>query len=179
MRHDRQVFYEVQRFPLRRAAVALAIPPCGMVGLLIWQVVLGHPWGKQPLSNGNIIGWTVFLWIVYFRLITVRMVTEVRDAELVVSLRGLWRARHILLNDIRAAEMITYDPERDYGGYGIRTGRFGKAYVASGQRGVRLRLVKGGTVIVGSQRPEELADILRSSATRIRTGACEESAGQT
>jgi hypothetical protein len=171
MHHSRQVFYEVQRFPLRRIGVALAIPPCGMVGLLIWQVVLGHPWGKQPLSNGNIIGWTVFLWIVYFRLITVRMVTEVRDAELVVSLRGLWRARHVLLNDIRSAEVITYDPERDYGGYGIRTGRFGKAYVASGQRGVRLKLASGATLVVGSQRPEELGGILRSSATRVQTDA--------
>jgi hypothetical protein len=80
MSDSRQSFYEVQRFPLRRVAVALAIPPCGMVALLIWQVVLGHPWGKQPMSNANIIGWTAFLWLIYLRLITVRLVTQVRDA---------------------------------------------------------------------------------------------------
>ena len=52
-----------------------------MLGLLIWQVILGHPWGKQPMSNANVIGWTMFLWLIYFRLITVRLVTEVRDRE--------------------------------------------------------------------------------------------------
>src|ERR1700733_13633082 len=79
---SRPVFREVQRFPLRRIAVALASPPCFMLGLLIWQVVLGHPWGKHPMSNGDVIGWTVFLCLVYLRLITVRLSTQVRGREL-------------------------------------------------------------------------------------------------
>lgn len=166
-----RLFHEKQRFPLRRIGLVLATPPCVALGLLIWQVVLRHPWGKQTMSNASIIGWTAFLWILYFRLITVRLVTEVRGAELIVSLRGFWRARRIPLGDIRLAEMIRYDPERDYGGYGIRTGRFGKAYIATGQRGVRMKLANGATVVVGSQRPGELAGILSGSATRAQTGA--------
>jgi hypothetical protein len=166
MGRSHQLFYEAQRFTLGRTAVALAIPPCGMLGMLIWQVVLGHPWRKQPMSNANVIGWTVFLWIIYFRLITVRLVTEVRDSELLVSLRGFWRPRHIRLSDIRSAEIISYDPGRDYGGYGIRSTRREKAYIASGTRGVRLKLASGATVVVGSQRFEELAGILRGSSPR-------------
>ena len=131
-----------------------------MLGVLIWQVVLGHPWGKQPISNGNVIGWTIFLWAIFFRLITVRLVTEVCGGELVISLRGFWRSRRILLNEIRSAEIISYDPVRDYGGYGIRTGRFGKAYIAAGTRGVRIKLANGATVVLGSQRPEELVGFL-------------------
>jgi hypothetical protein len=161
-----QLFFEKQRFPLRRIGVALAIPPCGMLGLLVWQVVLGHSWGKHPMSNGNVIGWTIFLWVVYLRLITVRLVTEVNKAELVISLRGFWRPRHIPLDAIRSTEAIAYDPLRDYGGYGIRTGRFGKAYIAAGTRGVRLKLASGATVIVASDRPDELAAILSKSANR-------------
>jgi hypothetical protein len=155
-----QLFYEKQRFSLRRVGPALATPPCIMLGVLIWQVVLGHPWGKQPMSNGNVIGWTIFLWAIFFRLITVRLVTEARDDELVISLRGFWRSRRILLNEIRSAEVISYDPIRDYGGYGIRTGRFGKAYIAAGTRGVRIKLANGATVVIGSQRSEELAGFL-------------------
>ena len=116
------------------------------------------------MSNGNVIGWTIFLWAIFFRLITVRLVTEVRDGELVISLRGFWRSRRILLNEIRSAEAISYDPVRDYGGYGIRTGRFGKAYIAAGTRGVRIKLANGATVVAGSQRPEELASLLISQA---------------
>jgi hypothetical protein len=31
-----------------------------MLGLLIWHVMLGHPWGKHPMSNGNLIFWSIF-----------------------------------------------------------------------------------------------------------------------
>jgi hypothetical protein len=155
-------FYEKQGLPLRRIAIALLVPPCIMLGLLIWQVVLGHPWGKSPMSNGNVIGWTVFLWLIYLRLITVRLVTEVRDGTLVVAMRGLWRSRRIPLADIQSADTVTFDPERDYGGYGIRSNREGKAYIASGHQGVRLKLANGATFVVGSQRSDELAGILRS-----------------
>ena len=157
------VFREVQRFPLRRIAVALASPPCFMLGLLIWQVLLGHPWGKHPMSNGDVIGWTAFLWLIYFRLITVRLVTEVRQGALLIRMRGLWRLRRVPLDRIQSVETITHDIARDYGGYGFRTTREGKAYVANGGRGVRVTLAGGEKLVVGSQRPDELARMLRAS----------------
>jgi hypothetical protein len=157
------IFREVQRFPLRRIAVALASPPCFMLGLLIWQVLLGHPWGKHSMSNGDVIGWTVFLWLIYFRLITVRLVTEVRQGELTIAMRGLWRLRRVPLDRIQSVETITHDIARDYGGYGFRSTRAGKAYVANGGRGVRVTLAGGEKLVVGSQRPDELARMLRES----------------
>ena len=98
----------------------------------------------------------------------IRLVTEVRDADLVVSLRGLWAARHIPLGSIQSVETITFDPEGDFGGYGIRSTRQGKAYVAGGHRGVRLKLVNRTALVLGSQRPEDLTAILSNSA-RSRT----------
>ncbi len=154
-------FYEKQRFPLRRIAIALLVPPCIMLSLLVSQVMLGHPWGAKPLPNSHVVGWTLFLWAVYFRLITVRLVTEVRDQKLIVALRGLFRTRRISLADIQSAETVTFDPDRDYGGFGIRSNREGKAYIASGHQGVRLKLANGATVVVGSERSKELAGILR------------------
>jgi hypothetical protein len=156
-----RLFYEKQRFPLRRVALGLAAPPCVMLGLLIWQVVLGRPVWKQPMSNGNVIGWTIFLWLIYFRLLTVRLVTEVRDGTLVIALRGLWRARRVPLGDIQSVETITFDPQRDYGGYGIRSTRQGTAYLADGNQGVRLKLLNGAALVVGSQRSSELLRFLR------------------
>jgi len=138
-----------------------------MALLLIWQVILGHPWGKQPMSNNSVIGWTIFLWLVYLRLVTVRLVTEVRTDVLAVAMRGLWRARRIPLVEIKSAKTVNYDPERDYGGYGVRTARSGTAYIAAGNRGVRLELSKGGTVLLGSERPDELVSAIKGYATRV------------
>lgn len=170
MASSASVFREVQRFPLRRIGLALASPPCFMLGLLIWQVVLGHTWGKHPMSNGDVIGWTVFLWLIYIRLITVRLVIEVRPGELSIAMRGLWRLRRVPLDQIKAVETIAHDPARDYGGYGIRSTRAGKAYVAGGSLGVRITLASGEKLVVGTQRPDELAAALRAPAVLPRSG---------
>jgi hypothetical protein len=150
------IFYEQQSFPQRRTRILLAIPPGAMLLLLAWQVILGHPWGTKPMSNAGVIGWTAFLWLVYFRLVTVRLVSHVDLKTLSVGMRGLWRARRIPLMEVASAKVVAYDAARDYGGYGVRTMRHGKAYIAGGNRGVRLELLKGGAVLIGSARPEEL-----------------------
>lgn len=131
-----------------------------MLALLIWQVVLGHSWGKAPMSNGNVIGWTIFLWLAYFRLITVRLVTEIRGGELMVAMRGLWRSRRVPLDPIQSVEIIDHDPVRDFGGYGIRTTGAGTAYLADGGGGVRLTLANGEKLVIGSKRADELAQFL-------------------
>jgi len=154
------LFYEEQRFQLPFLRLMLAIPPAILTLLAIWQVGLGHPWGKRPMSNASIIGWSIFLWLVYLRLIFVRLVTELRAGELRVSMRGLHRKRQIPLSDIKSAEMVTFDPIRDFRGYGIRTTKRAIAYLAAGNEGVRLQLARGKPVIVGSQRPKDLADAI-------------------
>jgi len=151
-----ELFHERQSFRQRRVRILLAIPPAAMLLLVVWQVILGRPWGTNPMSNGRLTGWTVFLWLVYLRLVTVRLVTHIASGELTVGMRGLWRESHIPLHEIKSAKVVTYDAARDYGGYGIRTTRRGKAYIAGGNRGVRLELVKGGAVLIGSARAEEL-----------------------
>jgi hypothetical protein len=108
----------------------------------------------------------VFLWLIYFRLITVRLVTEVRPGELRIAMRGLWRLRRVPLNGMQSVETITHDIARDYGGYGIRDIRGGKAYVARGQQGVRITLASGEKVVVGSERPDELAAAVRVKSTQ-------------
>lgn len=144
----------------------MAIPPLGMLALLIWQVVLGHTWGKSSLSNGNVIGWTIFLWLIYLRLITVRLVTEIRGGELKVGMRGLWRSQRVALNRIQAVEVLDYDPVRDFGAYGVRNTRAGTAYLAGGTGGVRIKLAGNKTLVVGSRRPDELARALRERMPR-------------
>jgi hypothetical protein len=154
------LFYEKQIFKHSRVRYLLAILPAAFLLLLIWQVILRHPTGRQPLSNGNVIGWTVFLWLVYLRLITLKLVTEVHAGNLHLSMHGLWSIRKIPLAGIGSAEVVIYDPVKDYGGYGIRLSPRGRAYIASGNRGVRLTLMKGMKVLVGSQRPQELAQAI-------------------
>jgi hypothetical protein len=154
-------FHEVQRFPLRRTAAALSVPPLAMLLLTIWQVILGHDMGQYAMPNKSLVGWTVFLWVLFFRLITVSLVTSVRDGQLVITLRGLWRARRLPLSEIKSVEIITFEAKRDYGGSGIRSIPNGTAYLGKGEKGVRLSLKNGASIVMSSERPEELAKALR------------------
>jgi hypothetical protein len=154
-----RVFHEVQRLRQWHIRIVLALPPTALLFITIRQVVFHHRWGAHPISNGGLIFLTILLTAVYLRLITVRLVTDVNSGELAVGLRGLWRRRHVPLSAIRAAEAVEYNP-LDYGGYGIRSGPGGLAYIADGNRGVQLELNDGRKLLIGSQRPSELARAL-------------------
>lgn len=56
---------------------------------------------------------------------------------------------------IASAEVVTYNPIRDYGGWGIR-GLPVVCLNARGNRGVKLKLKDGKSMLIGSQKPEEL-----------------------
>ncbi len=54
-------------------------------------------------------------------------------------------------------EARRYRPIWEYGGWGVRFGRRGRAYNVSGDRGVELTLANGKRVLIGSQHSDELA----------------------
>jgi len=61
---------------------------------------------------------------------------------------------------IQKAEPITYSPIKDYGGWGIRYRRRGKAYNVSGNKGVLLTLQDGNNVLIGSKNHEVLCSAI-------------------
>ena len=112
--------------------------------------------GGFPFSLGITVG---FALPTVFVLGVLRMTTEVAPTGIDVWFGWIpTYRRKIDLASIRAVEAITYQPFADYGGWGIRFGRDGeKALNARGDRGVRLIMIDGSKLMIGSQRPEELA----------------------
>jgi hypothetical protein len=71
-------------------------------------------------------------------------------------------ARTIRLEDVVAAESVAYHPLREYGGWGIKGWSRRKiAYNVRGDRGALPILAGGRTVLIGSQRSDELATAIR------------------
>jgi hypothetical protein len=69
--------------------------------------------------------------------------------------------RAIPLGEVRRVEVVRYRAIRDHGFWGLRTTRDGeRVFTARGDRAVRLHLADGSRVLIGSQRPEELAAVL-------------------
>ena len=68
-----------------------------------------------------------------------------------------------LFEDIDTYQTCTYNALKDYGGWGIRYGPKGKAYNVSGNRGLKLRLKDGRTVLIGSRSAEALEQACQQS----------------
>jgi len=132
----------------------------------IQQIVLGAQWGTKPAPDWGV--WLIFLiagLIVPVFMFGTRLETIVTQDALRLHYRFLKR-RTVPLADIVSAHAVTYHPLLEYGGWGLRwsPGR-GWAWNAAGNRGVRLELAGGKKLLVGSQRPEALAEALEKAAS--------------
>lgn len=66
------------------------------------------------------------------------------------------------VEDLGKCYVRTYKPILEYGGWGIRYGIRGKAYNVSGNRGIQLVFKNGRQLLIGSQKPYELAEAVSS-----------------
>ena len=127
---------------------------------LFKQLVLGEPWGNRPPPNWALALITLLLLLFIIWIYQMRLVTEVRDDGLYVQFVWLTRRRKIPFSEIKSYAARTYSPLLEYGGWGVRYGFGGKAYNVSGNRGVQLEFTDGKRLLIGSQRPEELAQAI-------------------
>lgn len=170
-------FQERQRFRQPWLWILLLCIGTGQIGLFAYglyqQLYLQKPWGNNPLSDAGLVTIAIVIAAFFLAILLLFFLLELRvhvDADGVhVRFRPFFRKR-IALESIVRCEARTYRPILEYGGWGIRwslTGR-GWAYNVSGDRGVQLELVDGKCILIGSQRPNDLADAI-SQAKSART----------
>jgi hypothetical protein len=162
-------FREVQGFRqwwLWALMLLTAIGTIGVFGYGIYvQIIEGTPWGDNPMSDTGLIVagaiTTVLTVGIAGLILSARLITEVRSDGIYVRFFPIrWKA--IPYEEIASYQTKTYHPIRDYGGWGIRWGREGKAYIAGGNEGVQLLLNDGKKVLLGSRRMEELEAAIRT-----------------
>jgi hypothetical protein len=90
------------------------------------------------------------------------METVLVEEELRIRFGRRMRYR-IPLKNITRAFYRAYSPLAEYGGWGIRTGKQGRAFNMRGNEGVQLVLRSGQRVLIGSQRPEELVRAIQKA----------------
>jgi hypothetical protein len=92
-----------------------------------------------------------------------RLETTVGGEDLTVQFGWLPAfQKRILLRDVEQAEVCSYRPLRDFGGWGWRYGRGGtQAFTVKGHSGVCLTMRNGKRYLIGSERSEELLRALQ------------------
>lgn len=102
-------------------------------------------------------------------LLSTTLITEVRPEGLYVRFKLLWPERTIPYYQIVKVEAKRYRPILDYGGWGVRGIAPVKAFNVSGNRGVLLSMTNGQYLMIGSQRPDQLAAALQPGVARARS----------
>lgn len=162
-------FIETQKFNqpwLWILLIISALVPIAIFGAVYYQqIILGRQFGDHPTSDTGLIAGSVV--VVFFTLGMLFLFWSIKLMTLIdrsgVSFRFFpfqMKYRTIRWEEIEKYEVIKYRPIADYGGWGLRYGKGGKAYNVSGDRGLKLCLRSGKNLMIGTQKEEELRGFL-------------------
>ena len=159
-------FREVQYFRQPWLVGFVLLVAAFNMAALVWQVLLGRQMGTNPAPD-----WLIVLMFFLFGLafpwvmLNARLVTEVRPNGLAYRFFPFHRDFVLLpWNAVRGQSAVTYHPVREYGGWGLRYGKTGRAYNVSGDRGVLFTLADSRTLLIGSRRAEELSNAINAAS---------------
>lgn len=154
----RIIFKEVQRF----RQVWLWTLLLGILFFPLWEISRDLLYNN---TSNSYFGW-IFLCVMLVFLTffyKLQLTTEITDEVILIRFNFFHRKSKIITwNEIQKAEIITYNPIMDYGGWGIKYGGLNSiAYNVSGNQGLQLYLKNGKKILIGTQKPEELQNIIK------------------
>jgi hypothetical protein len=162
-------FKETQKFD--QPLIWIGIIAIGMIITFVFgvglykQLIQGLPFGNNPMSDNGLIFTFVLTTLLFIGLI---LLFAFARLSTIIDKNGIeyrffpfqCQYRKISWNDIEKQEVITYKPIREYGGWGIRFGKKGKAFNVAGDKGLQLYLKNGKQILIGTQKDVDLADFL-------------------
>lgn len=134
-----------------------------VMNLVVMGIMVFAGWMEYK-STGDLL--TTYLGIMIGMLMigmiaAVSLKTTITDDGIEVRFWPFMR-RRIFRSEIVEARVRKYSPIGEYGGWGIKYGKSGKCYNTQGDMGLQLRLKDGKKVLIGTQRPEELAEFIEA-----------------
>ncbi len=157
------LFSETQKFKQWWLWVILV----GINGIFLFgvfkQVIGGQQWGNNPMSNSGLLviaGLSILLTILFLNF---RLETQIKEDGIYVRFFPFHLSfRYYSWDTIAQAYVREYSPIKEYGGWGLRSGAFGKgnAYNVSGNQGLQLEFTNGRKLLIGTNKPQELTALL-------------------
>ncbi|MCK5051480.1 MAG: hypothetical protein KAS53_07110 [Candidatus Cloacimonetes bacterium] len=159
--NENVIYREVQQF--RQIWIWCFIVLLAVIGWYSFfqQIVFGKSFGNNPAPDS-------VMWITWIALgigipllfYCVKLTVEVNKNRTHIRFFPLY-SRIIPFKDLNSYKVSQYRPISDYGGWGIRwSSEKGWAYNVSGNLGVELELSNGKRLLIGSQNPEKLIQMI-------------------
>jgi len=129
--------------------------------VIVWygfftQIIRKKPWGQHPAPDLVLIILVVLFGLgLPWLFLKTCLILQIRPDGFYYRFTPFnLKFRKIPWFEVKKAEAITISAIKDYGGYGIRYYRKGKAYIAQGKKGLKLTLTSGREIIFSSKDPE-------------------------
>ncbi len=159
------LFREDQRFRSPFLWIPLFGATAFCCGTILWmvqrQVIQDIPFGEDAMSNSQmlLLGGAIILLDLLFLgfMASLKLQTEVTTEGLFIRFWPLHRKTRLIdMEDVASIGAVEYRPAMEYGGWGIRYGRNGRAYNVTGNLGVRIDYGSGYHLLIGTCHPQEL-----------------------
>lgn len=113
-------------------------------------------------SQHQVIYATIGVLFITFLIFIIRLTTIVKsDGIYIQFLPFVPKYKHFAWDTISKSYVKTYSPIKDFGGWGVRWGKGGKAYNIAGNEGLQLEFTNGKKLLIGTQQPEALKKALQ------------------
>ena len=158
------LFKETQRFPQGLIWLILVCTNGPLHYFFTRNFIRAVPFDEKPITSLSLtLVFLLSLIIIIFFLI-IRLETIIKEDGIYVRFYPFHSHYRIYTWDsISQAYVREYKPIAEYGGWGMRMGLFGSgpAFNISGNKGIQLVFHDNSKLLIGTQRPDEMTEVLR------------------
>lgn len=164
---SREIYSEEQQFDQLFIWILIGVGMVPMIAILgagiYKQIIMGQPWGDEPLSDLGLILVTVGVFVLLLGIIILFRYSKL---EIKVDRWGvrykfspfIWNWKEILRHDIKSYKIRKYSFLR---GYGVRWGLDGiKTLNVKGNMGIEFHYGENKKLLIGTQQPELFAQAI-------------------
>jgi len=151
-------FREVQRFNRIGLWIMIIFVSGFVLFGTVQEILYGIETGTDPDTHIGIIilGLVIGLGIPSV-FSTIKLITEVRnDGVYLMFFPFQLKFQPLSFDDIVNFKVREFNPQKEFGGWGIKYGESGKALTMNGNYGVQVDLHDRSEVMIGSRKPQEL-----------------------
>ena len=153
---DKTIFYEKQQF--RHVWIWLILI---LILLILLIPIISGVFGVFLNIILLMIGYC-FIWLFY----SMKLITEIKKDGIQITFTPFTNFI-IPFNKIRSYKIREYRPILEYGGWGIRINRTGKAYTVSGKIGMHIELSNGKEILIGTENPYKFLQSLNKFSQHL------------
>ena len=95
-------------------------------------------------------------------ILNLKLSTRIDETGVHYRYFPFFKWRKISKEQIRAAEVISFSPLSDHGGWGIKGNSTTKAYTVIGEKGLELDINEKKKILIGTQKYRELSEFIEN-----------------